>query len=260
MLLPSFFLGLQTYAQPDSLQLNKFTEKDVLSAKRVWQIIDLRDPQNKVAVRAGNPLIRVLFNAVMQQRLVPYSADSLQHKLSVNEVIQRGTKMIIEENPVDLSDPSVTRLDTVVTPLNPEKDIYRIMIMEDWVFDKKQGKQFPRIIALALLYKKIYLDEDLGTFPLCWLRYDDPKDHETDLVAILTEEKLMTRDNKPSAYSYVDWFEKRWFFSYVYKTSDQGDRSISGKAAFKDNPMQALMEAERLKNQLSEDEEEQWER
>ena len=123
-------------------------------AKRVWQVIDLRDPQNKVAMRAGNPLVRILYQSILLNKIIPYSADSLRRKLSVNEVLQRGTKTIIEENSDDPNDPSLTKLDTVTVALNPEKDIYKLMIMEDWIFDKKHAQQYPRIIAVALLYKK----------------------------------------------------------------------------------------------------------
>ena len=104
------------------------------------------------------------------------------------------------------------------------------------------------------------MDEDLGIYPLCWLKYDDLKNGEPDMMDILKEEKIVNRENHATKYSYQDWFEKRMFYSYVYKISDQGNMSISGKAGFKDNPEQAMMEAERLKNQLQDYDEEQWER
>jgi hypothetical protein len=235
-------------------------QKEVEFAKRVWQIIDLKDPQNNVLTRPGNPLVQILYRATLDGRLLPYLSDSLRTNVSIKEFKERGAKTIIEETPTDINDPTITRIDTLNVDFNPQRNIVKLMIMEDWLFDKKTGLLYPKIIAIAPLYKKIYLDEDFGLTALCWYKYHDDKEKEMDICDILKEEMLVNKTNQAIDYSYERWFRERQFYSYIAKVADQNNMSISKKSDFKDSPIQSIQESERFKKELRDYDEDQWEK
>lgn len=235
-------------------------QRDLLFARRVWQVIDLRDVQNRVCMRAGNPLTHIFWQAVMSGTMKAYTSDSLRATVAPRLLQQQLIKRVIEETPVDISSPEITRLDTVHVPFDPEKDIVKLMIMEDWVFDNRRGLQYPRIIAVAPLYRKKILDEDLGLQPVCWLRYNDLYDAETDCRALLKEQMIVDRNNLPTTHSYKEWFEERQFYSYIVKVSNQSDMSIAGSSGFKDHAWEAIRESERLRSELLDYDEGQWEK
>jgi gliding motility associated protien GldN len=224
-------------------------EADVLFSKREWRIIDLRERTNKVASWPKNPVTKILYEAVRTGQLKPYKSDSLRSAYNIETFMTRGLEVEYIETPIDPEDPTITKLDTIITPFDPEMRIKQLLVMEDWYFDKKLGAMIPRIIAIAPLYKSKVAGIDLGLQPLCWLRFEDRYEKEKDCRDILVNQFMFNAQNSHSRFSYDDWFRQRLFTSYVVKTSNMHDISILQDPTYKKSGLEALIEAERIRQQ-----------
>lgn len=244
-------LGLyvfQTWAQkpvaPQTLR-----EADVLFSKRQWRVIDIRQKQNKKADWPKNPLSKILYTNVLNGKLKPYTSDSLAKTYNLEAFVQRGIEIEYIENPIDPNDPSITKLDTIYNPFIPEDRIKQFILMEDIVFDKKRSVTEVRIIAIAPLYRAKVAGIDLGLQPLCWLKFDDRWANETDCRDILKTQIIFNPENSRSTFSFDDWFAQRMFLSYIIKVSNMYDTSILQDPYYKKNGLEALIEAELIKQE-----------
>jgi gliding motility associated protien GldN len=243
-LVTSFVARAQQPIPPSALR-----EADVLFSKRMWRVIDLREKQNKKIAWPGNPITKILYENVRTGQLKPYRTDSLRSYYNIETFMRLGEETEYVETPIDPNDPSITRLDTVYTPFDPQQRIKQLLLMEDWFFDKKSSTMSPRIIAIAPLYRKKVAGIDLGLQPLCWLRFDDRLNKEKDCRDILVNQFVFNPENSRSRFSYDDWFNQRLFGSYIIKTSNMYDVSILQDPYYKKNGLEALIESERLKQQ-----------
>ena len=228
---------------------NFVREADVSFSKRVWRVIDLREKQNKKAVWPGAPLNKILYDAAVNGKLIPYLSDSLVTKMDIKHFLSIGSDTLIQETPIDPNDPTITKLDTIISQFDAMQNIHQLMILEDWVFDKKMSTMVPRIIAIAPLYKGRALGVDLGLQPLCWFKYDNPKKGETTCREILIEVRVFNKDNSRSTFTFDDWFEQRQFGSFIIKTSTIDNVSIFEDEEVRKNGLEALLKAERLKKE-----------
>jgi gliding motility associated protien GldN len=239
-------------------------EADVLWAKRVWRIVDTRQKQNQPMKWPKNPLKIILYNAILSEKLTAYKNDSLTSILSPTEF----KTFMAEKKPVttfidpngDPDDPNNIRIDSVDVSLNPE-DIQKYKIVEDWIFDKKESRMYVRIIAIAPMIAPQKEGVELGEMEWCWLKYHkDVSDADVaDVRSVLVNMEVFNRQNDAARLTYDDWFEQRLFTSYIVKEANPYDMAINGFADFKDNGEAALLEAERIKNELFEKEHDLWE-
>jgi gliding motility associated protien GldN len=224
-------------------------EADVLFSKREWRVIELRERKNKIAAWPKNPLSKILYEAVRTGQLKPYRSDSLRTAYNIETFMNLGFEVEYIETPIDPDDPTITKLDTVITPFDPELRIKQFLVMEDWYFDRKLSTMIPRIIAIAPLYRSKVAGIDLGLQPLCWLKFEDRYNKEKDCRDILVSQFMFNAQNSHSKFSYDDWFVQRLFSSYVIKVSNMHDISILQDPTFKKGGLDALIEAERIRQQ-----------
>lgn len=239
-------------AQEDQRQQVKpqqVKEADVMYSKRTWRLIDLREKKNTIAAWPKNPVQKILYEAILAGKLRPYKTDSLQSFYDLESLLKLGTeKMPVKRFP-DPNDDSYYVMDTVTTEFIPEERIQQLMIMEDWYFDKTRGTMRAQIIAIAPLFNLTVSGYNAGLVPLCWLRYYDRTDKENDCRDVLLNQIMFNAANSRSTFSYYDWFEQRNFESFVVKESNPYDVSIMDDPDVQKNGLNALIEAERRKQQ-----------
>lgn len=236
-------------------------EADVFWAKRITRMIDVREKQNQCMQWPKNPLSLVLYNAVKEGKLIPYRDDSLSSVMTIEEFMGLGTDSDYVETPIDPDDPTITRLDTVVTPFRPEDKIKKYRVLEDWIFDKKESRMYVRIIAIAPQYNRKVAGIELGEQDICVLKYHrSPDDADrNDVREILVGMEVFNRQNDAARVTFDDFFEQRLFSSYITKEANQYDNRIKDFEEFKDNKVAALLEADRIKYDLFEKEHDLWE-
>lgn len=244
ILLPAISLAQNKPVPPNTLR-----EADVVVSKRLWRIIDLREKQNYVAIWPGNPINKLLYQAVLSGKLIPYTSDSLRGILPLEKFALIGSDTSFVKNIIDPNDPEWYRTDTVVDQMNPELRIKHLLVMEEWYFDRKLSTTIPRIVAIAPLYNAKFSGADIGLQPLCWLKYFDRYQKENDCRDFLANQYVFNKENSLSKFSFDDWFEQRRFNSFIIKESNQYDISIMDDPDIKKNGLAALIEAARIKQE-----------
>jgi gliding motility associated protien GldN len=236
-------------------------EADVFWAKRITRVIDVREKQNQCMNWPKNPVSLVLYNAVKEGRLIPYNDDSLRSVMTIEEFLGKGSDTDYVEVPIDPEDPTITEMDTIATPFRPEDKIVKYRVLEDWIFDKKESRMYVRIIAIAPQYNEKVAGIELGEKDLCVLKYHrSPDDADlNDLREILVNMEVFNRQNDAARVTFDDFFEQRLFSSYITKENNQYDNKISEFEEFRDNRVAALLESERIKQDLFEKEHDLWE-
>jgi gliding motility associated protien GldN len=225
-------------------------EANVKWSKRIHRVIDTREKQNKVMHWPRNPFYLIIWNSVMKgvegfTPVAAYATDSLDRRVTPEE-INKNTSIHTTQwvpNPENPDDP----YDLVEVPLdiefNPE-DIEKYRIMEDWIFDYNYSDFRARIIAIAPLYRPLTESGiELGEQPLYWVKMDD-------LRPILAQQETFNAKNDAARLSFDHWFQMRQFNSYIVKESNMYDLDIKHFEEFRDDGVAALLESDRIKNDL----------
>jgi gliding motility associated protien GldN len=230
-------------------------EADVMFNRKVCQVIDTREKQNKVLHWERNPFWRILYQAATNSyrgvSLTPYKSDSLvDTKYSTYtkaEALNRGA----ETETLEIDDGTGWLTDTTITTEIDPKQILKYRICEEWIFDKQRSMFFSRIYAIAPLYSTSKGGVILNDVPLFWVDYKA-------LRKILIQEELFNRHNDAHRLSFDDFFELRLFSSYNVYESNVYDRDINEFAEYKD-PFNAILESDEVKMRLFDYEHDLWE-
>ena len=225
-------------------------EANVKWSKRIHRVIDTREKQNKVMHWPRNPFYLVIWNSVMEgiegyAPLTAYATDSLT-RIVTPEDIMKNTSIettVMVPNPDNPDDPY--DLIPEIVPITFEAEsIEKYRIMEDWIFDFNYSDFRARIIAIAPLYKPLTESGiELGEQPLFWVKMDD-------LRPILAQQETFNAKNDAARMSFDHWFQMRQFNSYVVKESNMYDMDIKYFEEFRDDGVAALLESDRIKNDL----------
>lgn len=233
-------------------------EADVMYAKRVWQVMDLREKMNhpyyfpidKIADRKS------LFDVIRHGLLVENSLSA--YGLGPTDDDDEFRYMMSRNELDSLLNPVVTHysqhLETGemrpvrnITPIQ-SADITQYKIKEDWIFDKQRSQRVVRIIGIAPMMEAFNDDgEKIGYKTLFWLYFPECR-------YVFANWEAFNFHSDSQRRSFEDLFQKRLFSSYVVKESNVYDRSIAGYT----RGVQALLESERIKQDLFEFEHDLW--
>jgi gliding motility associated protien GldN len=259
-----FIYTRQSVTERKVIQWPYLREADVMFAKRVWRVIDTREKSNQPMVWPKNPLSLIFYNAVMDGKLVAYKNDSLTSVYSSEEYREffsqkKPDKKLIDPNG-DPEDPTNFYMDTLVITLKPD-DVKKFRIVEDWIFDKKESRMYVRIIAIAPIVKPNVEGAELSDQEWGWFKYhrDSNDPDKMDVRELLVNMEVFNRQNDAARLTFDDWFEMRLFSSYITKEANQYDLPINAFAEFKDDGTAALLESDRIKQELFEKEHDLWE-
>lgn len=229
-------------------------EADVKFKRRIWRRLDMRQKLNKSFTWPKNPITQQLYELATKGKVRAYWTDSLNRIMSPEDAYKQGSKLIVTQiqnwrNPDDPTDV----VDTAYFDIFKWDKIQRFEIMEDWIFDYKYGEFRPRIISIAPLYEEKYPNGMTFELPLFWLKMDD-------LRPTLAKSEVYNRYNDAMRISWDDLFNNyRLFDSYVVKQTDWDDRYIAQKPEFQTDGLGALLEGERIRNELFIFEHDLWE-
>ena len=139
-------------------------------------------------------------------------------------------------------------------------DVTRLMIKEKWFFDKRYSTFQVRIIGLCPIrvYPRTVRDPttnedvptgDISKTQIFWVYYPEVRYY-------LAKQEVFNPNNDAQRISFDDLFNQRRFSSYIYKLSNvYDDRAVSEY----NSGMDAMFEAESIKNWLFEYEHDLWE-
>ncbi len=226
---------------------------DMMWSKRIWREIDMRQKMNQpfyYPLEQHNNwrnFITVVMDGLKEGTITAYdisSTDEFNIPLNYQEIVARQVDTL--HKTLKRSYPPYNEYDTVIyTQFDPNK-VTRIRIKEDWYFDKKKSQMLVRILGICPVMVKTRNDEEY-TEPLFWIYYPEAR-------PVLAHAEVFNRFNDAARRSYDELFIKRFFNSYIYKEENVYDRRISEYA----QGLDALLEAERIKNDLLNFEQNLW--
>jgi len=235
-------------------------EADVMWNRRIWRIIDLNEkanlplkyPLHKTTTNRKS-LIDLILDALTEGSLTAYSweDDEFTKPMTFKEIEDRGGARLDTQH-LQRPDPPYQEYDTVIKrDFSPDK-VIGFRLKEDWFFDKQRSVMDVRIIGIAPL---VYALNEQGEvregnikMPLFWIYYDEARN-------LFASAEAFNRENDAERRSFDDIFQKRMFSSYIYKESNVYDRKIEDYKT----GLNALLESERIKNEITNFEHDMWE-
>jgi len=231
-------------------------EADIIWTRRIWRVIDMREKMNQAFYYPEKPqnnwrsLMTIIWDGLREGTIVAYSPDVDQFltPITFNEVKDR----------IEIPDTMF-----VPDPDNPEQKIMKVIkvdftaanvkkfrVKEDFYFDRQRSVMEVRILGICPVMEKIdpKTGESRGDMPLFWIYFPECR----ELFA--RNEMYNLKNGSAGRMTYDDVFMKRMFSSYIYKEENVYDRQINEYAVGVD----ALLEAERAKNNLFEFEHDLW--
>ncbi|HOW25271.1 MAG TPA: gliding motility protein GldN [Bacteroidales bacterium] len=232
-------------------------EADVMWEKRLWRVIDMEEKINQVFYYPEMPhnqwrsLMQVIIDALKEGSITAYDAslptDEFTAPLTFQELmntLERADTMSLQR-----PYPPYDWYDTVISVTFNPSTVKKIRVKEDWFFDKHRSMLDVRILGICPVVEDYDEKGEFRAFrPLFWIYFPEARN-------IFAKAEVFNRMNSSNRLTYDDIFHKRIFNSYIYKEDNVFDRKISEYATGLD----ALLEAERIKYELFEFEQNLWE-
>jgi gliding motility associated protien GldN len=227
---------------------------DIMWSKRMWREIDMRQKMNQSFYYPLEPhnnwrnFITVLMDALKEGSITAYdisNTDEFLVPLTFQEIMTRQIDTV--HRTLTRPYPPYDQYDTVIFSEFDPGRVQRIRIKEDWYFDKKRSQMLVRILGVCPVMIKERDGEEFSE-PLFWIYFPEAR-------PVFAQAEIFNRENDAARRTYDEIFMKRIFSSYIYKEQNAYDRRISEYA----QGLDALLEAERIKQKLLDFEQSLWE-
>jgi gliding motility associated protien GldN len=156
-------------------------------------------------------------------------------------------KLSREVNTTKWDDDLQQDVDTTYFDTIKVNQIKKFRIKEEVFFDKQRSVMETRILGIAPIIPKYSGDEITGEMPAFWVYFPEAR-------RVFAQAEVYNRHNDVHRLTYDDVFWKRMFASRIIKETNVYDREIQQYKA----PMDALLEAERIKEDIRNYEHDMW--
>ena len=231
-------------------------EADVMYSRRVWRFIDVKEKNNQIFTYPKSKLIDVIMNAVVAGELTVYdpTPGSIAANLNGDEFTKAYTVDAVNKigasiDTIDVDDGNGGTTKKIVKNEFNRDDVIGYRVKEEWFFDKQRSIFEPRIIGIApVRINRNSAGESIGKSPLFWIYFNDARQ-------LFANAEAFNRFNDGMRLSWDDIFVQRLFSSYITKISNVKDERIEDYQ----KGMDALLEAQRFKDELIQYEHDLWE-
>jgi gliding motility associated protien GldN len=251
-------------------------ESDMMYRRTVWRVVDLREKQNRPLYSVNHEITKIIMDAVKRGELTVYKDDSLKKTMTPEEyrktLVKPGEEIVETEEDKQArleADKQLAQIEAAkrrqmgakyVAPppteaasmgpieYNP-RDIKKLELKEDGIFDKKRSRMYYDIKAVTLKVPNAVtgFDDVIGAFAY------------SDLVKVFRnhpqEAIWYNMQNNANHLNLADAFDLRMFGSYIKKVSNPNDddlKTIHGGSE------QAILAAQRALEEMIEFEYSLW--
>ncbi|QYJ67195.1 type IX secretion system ring protein PorN/GldN [Flavobacterium litorale] len=250
-------------------------DRDILFARKVWEVIDLNQRVNfpmlfPVEENIGDDrksLFTVLLNGIKDGRLTEVYGDSyftekktleeIQENFYVSMLNSYGVTTMNQypgETEESLKEQGILTAEHFDTQEVTANDVAAYRIVGTWYFDKRQGELKYRILGICPMavdaLSKLRMGESAEPIELFWVFYPGARD-------VLHQAKAFNEKNSAMPITFDHLLNSRRFSAMIYKEENvYGDRLI--KEYLKDNAQLQLLESERIKDKIRNFEQDMW--
>jgi gliding motility associated protien GldN len=241
-------------------------EADIFWSRRVWRVIDLRERMNYPlyyptdVMQTRKSFVQVLVSAIQDGTITAYDTDTdaFTTELSAEALRSRfeATDRRVRTQKLDGSGGDTTVVIKGEFNWGEVKELY---VKEDWFFDKHHSQMNVRIIGICpvrVYAKEIRTGDDDDIEPdmmrtqLFWIYYPEAR-------KVLANAPCYVGESAVSQLSFDDLFLNRRFSSYIRAISNnQNNRQVH---SYTRNGVEAMLESERLKQEIFNFESDLWE-
>ncbi len=240
-------------------------EADVAWSKKVWRTLDLKEKENHPLYYPTKPtdtrlsLVQLMLDGITNEGITVYAFDELNEfgvTMTLDEIkegLGAGKDSLEEEDPIS------GEYTWKYTQKEPRPDeVTRMLMKEEWVFDKQRSKMEVRIIGLCPIRRFIKETDAEGVDPeekvftqktLFWAYFPSYR-------PLFAKQEVFNLKNDAERRTFEDIFFKRKFASYIYRITNVYDnRTVREYKKGED----LLLEAEKIKDWMFKFEHDLWE-
>lgn len=233
--------------QKEPVELPYVREVEVMWSKTVWQVIDMREKINQpfyfpvTPIQNRRSLMQIIYDGIREGAIIAYQDDEFTTPLTPEEIQENLERIETFENP------ETGETEEIVIEFRTD-EVTKFRVKEVWFVDSKRSVLDVRVLGISPVRQREIGDLGLVDEPLFWVHYPHCRN-------IFVNAEVFNRHNDAQRISFDDMFLRRMYNSYIYKESNVYDRTI---AQYYDG-LDALLEADKVKNEIRNFELDLWE-